>query len=138
MPTALPALSIVVAKPMPTKVPALVGLRIAVTMPTTSPLMFTSGPPELPGLAAASNWISRVSTCRPSVETNSRFRPETTPDDTDGPIPNGKPTATTSSPGARSRLDPSVAAGRSSGMDLARITARSLSGWIATTSASAS
>ena len=33
------------------------GLRMAVTMPTTSPSMVTSGPPELPGLAAASNWI---------------------------------------------------------------------------------
>ena len=33
----------------------------------------------------------------------SRFSPETTPADTDGPMPKGKPTATTLSPGSRSR-----------------------------------
>ena len=68
-------------------------------MPTTSPSIVTSGPPELPGLAAASNWIRLVSICCPSGERNWRFRPETTPADADGPMPNGKPTATTWSPG---------------------------------------
>ena len=31
-----------------------------VTMPTTRPPMSTSGPPELPGFTAASNWIMSV------------------------------------------------------------------------------
>ncbi|MCY1221855.1 hypothetical protein D9M72_339270 [compost metagenome] len=110
---------------------------MAVTMPTTSPSMFTSGPPELPGLAAASNWMSLSRLCLRSGETNWRSSPETTPADTDGPMPNGKPTATTSLPGARSRLEPSIAAGRSSGMDLGRSTARSFSGMACTTVASA-
>ena len=34
-------------------------------MPTTSPSAVTSGPPELPGLAAASNWIRLVSSACP-------------------------------------------------------------------------
>src|SRR3977135_3822331 len=41
-----------IEKPMPTLPP--VRERIALLMPTTSPDMFTSGPPELPGLMAAS------------------------------------------------------------------------------------
>ena len=64
-------------------------------MPTTSPSIVTSGPPELPGFAAASNWIRLVIVCRPSGERNSRLSPETMPDDADGPMPNGKPTAST-------------------------------------------
>ena len=39
----------------------------------------------------------------PSAEWYSRFRPDTTPADADGPMPNGKPTATTSSPIAQIR-----------------------------------
>ena len=41
------------AKPMPWA-PA----RMATLTPTSSPLMFSSGPPELPGLMLASVWIS--------------------------------------------------------------------------------
>ncbi len=33
------------------------GRKIAVLMPTTSPLTFRSGPPELPKLMAASVWM---------------------------------------------------------------------------------
>jgi hypothetical protein len=43
------------ANPMPMNTCSSVGFRMAVTMPTTSPSLVTSGPPELPGLAAASN-----------------------------------------------------------------------------------
>ena len=46
------------AKPMPMKVPASVGLASATTMPATCPRSLISGPPELPGLTAASNWMS--------------------------------------------------------------------------------
>jgi len=64
---------------MPMKVRCSPGLRMAVTMPTTWPSMVTSGPPLLPGLAAASNWIRLVSVFSPSDERNSRRSPETTP-----------------------------------------------------------
>jgi hypothetical protein len=43
------------AKPMPTEPP--VGDRMAVLMPTTSPFMLKSGPPELPLLMEASVWM---------------------------------------------------------------------------------
>ncbi len=63
----------------------------------------------------------------------SRFRPETTPAETDGPMPKGKPTATTSSPGF-------MPAGGDQGGRLqvvghgrrGVITARSSSGWAPT------
>jgi hypothetical protein len=46
------AMSIGMAKPMPADCVA-----TAVLMPTTAPLASASGPPELPGLIAASVWI---------------------------------------------------------------------------------
>ena len=44
------------AKPIPENVPE--GEIRKVLMPTTSPRAFTSGPPELPGLIAASVWMN--------------------------------------------------------------------------------
>ena len=44
-----------IANPMPWKPPEL--LRIAELMPTASPRVLMSGPPELPGLMAASVWM---------------------------------------------------------------------------------
>jgi hypothetical protein len=49
------ARSIGIAKPIPTEPPELV--KIELLTPTTSPTAFASGPPELPGLIAASVWI---------------------------------------------------------------------------------
>ncbi|MPN22111.1 hypothetical protein SDC9_169494 [bioreactor metagenome] len=121
---------------MPSGVRAAVGLRIAVTMPITSPSIVTSGPPELPGLAAASNWMRLRSTCLPSGDWNSRLKPESTPADTDGPMPNGKPTAITWSPAFSPSVERMVAACRSSGGSLALSTARSFSGWLLITCAS--
>ncbi len=43
------------AKPMPMEPPE--GEMMAVLMPTTSPCMLKSGPPELPRLMAASVWM---------------------------------------------------------------------------------
>ncbi len=43
------------AKPTPMKPP--VRVAIAVFMPITSPSRFTNGPPEFPGLMAASVWM---------------------------------------------------------------------------------
>ena len=47
-------------------------------MPTTSPAALSSGPPELPGFTAASNWI-RLLKESPAVVRNWRLRPDTTP-----------------------------------------------------------
>src|SRR5690606_1321421 len=128
MPAELAAVSIGTAKPMPMNTRCSVGFMIAVTMPITSPSAVTSGPPEFPGLAAASNWIRLVSSRSPSGERNSRRKPETMPALALGPMPNGNPTATTWSPPARSRGERIVAATRSSGIDCACSTARSRSG----------
>jgi len=48
------AVSIEIARPMPSAFPRMT----AVVIPTTSPLRSTSGPPELPGLMAASVWMA--------------------------------------------------------------------------------
>ena len=53
------ATSIGIAKPMP-----LLFWAIAVLMPMTFPPASSSGPPELPGLIAASVWI-RLESCSP-------------------------------------------------------------------------
>ena len=56
--------SIGIAKPRPIEpgspwlVVVSVAVWIAESMPTTSPARLTSGPPELPGLIAASVWIA--------------------------------------------------------------------------------
>ncbi len=62
------------AKPMPAELPLL--LKIMVFIPMSCPAESSSGPPELPGLMAASVWImSRMVTppmpciCRPSALT---------------------------------------------------------------------
>ena len=51
---------------------------IAVLMPTTSPAAVTSGPPELPGLSAASVWIT-LSISRPERVRKERPSALTTP-----------------------------------------------------------
>ena len=50
------AVLIGMAKPMPALCPTLEA--IMVLMPITSPCKFSSGPPELPGLMAASVWMA--------------------------------------------------------------------------------
>ena len=72
----------------------------AVLIPTTQPRPSASAPPELPGLSAASVWIT-FSTIRPAVrERTGSERPsaETTPAVTDPAKPCGLPMATTSWP----------------------------------------
>ena len=56
------AMSIGIAKPMP-----LESAAMAVLMPTTLPPASSSGPPELPGLIAASVWIRLFRLWLPSV-----------------------------------------------------------------------
>ena len=48
------------ANPMPANASWPSGSASATTMPTTRPRLSSSGPPELPGLTAASNWMSPV------------------------------------------------------------------------------
>ena len=100
------------AKPMPTKKRWSVGFRIAGDDADDLASAVTSGPPELPGLTAASNWMRLVSRRFPSGERNSRRKPDTTPAVAEGPMPNGKPTATTWSPKARSAVERMVAANK--------------------------
>ena len=101
-------------------------------MPTTSPCRFTSGPPELPGLIAASVWIASMTVLAFSVPVASpvrtgRFSALTMPLVTVPCRPSGEPIATTCSPGARSAELPRVALVRPL-TPLAWITARSVTG----------
>src|SRR5262249_60077842 len=57
--------SIGMAKPMPAFVPE--GERMAVVTPITRPAESSNGPPELPGLMAASVWITLVISRPPLV-----------------------------------------------------------------------
>ena len=80
-------------------------VAIALLMPTTSPRMLTSGPPELPGLIAASVWIASMTVlasrrCRwLSPVRTGRFSALTMPLVTVPCRPSGEPIATTCSPG---------------------------------------
>ena len=73
-------------------------LTIAVFMPITSPRRLRSGPPELPGLMAAS--VCSMSFVRPGAAGRGRPRAEMTPTVTVWLRPNGAPMAMTQSPGA--------------------------------------
>jgi hypothetical protein len=65
-------------------------------MPMTMPRLSSSGPPELPGFTAASNWMSPL---RLPVSVSAvRLRPETTPAETLSVSPRGLPIATTDAP----------------------------------------
>ena len=84
------------AKPMPT-FPLPSGDSIWELMPITRPLASSSGPPELPGLIAASVWITLL-IVNPLGALISRWRAETIPVVTVRSSPNGFPIATTGSP----------------------------------------
>ena len=70
----------------------------AVLMPTTRDDESASAPPELPGLSAASVWMTSSTTraVRPSRVGSDRPSPLTTPAVTEPARPSGLPTATTS------------------------------------------
>ena len=88
--------------------------------------MFSSGPPELPGLIDASVWMKSVNVRPASFDGTERPSAETTPVVTVPLRPNGLPTATTVSPIIRSKEVPIGAAVRF--FESTRRTARSLSG----------
>ena len=70
------AVSIGIAKPRPIEPPSFPDvapmLRIAVLMPITAPVESTSGPPELPGLIAASVWMASITASAPESPASSR------------------------------------------------------------------
>ena len=102
------AMSIGMAKPMP-----LESVATAVLMPTTAPEASASGPPELPGLMAASVWIRFVIRVAPLSTAMSRPLPETMPLVTENEyMPSGLPTAITSWPTLSPSLLPIGATGR--------------------------
>ncbi len=78
-------------------------MMTAVLMPITSPRDDTSGPPELPGLSAASVWITS-SIMRPVVARSVRPSADTTPAVTVDSKPSGLPMAIASWP-RRSALE---------------------------------
>ena len=80
----------------------------AVLMPITSPREDTSGPPELPGLSAASVWITS-SISRPVRARSERPSAEMTPAVTVDSKPSGLPIATASWPRRSVLESPSVA-----------------------------
>jgi hypothetical protein len=105
----------------------------AVLIPTTSPRPSDSAPPELPGLSAASVWITSSTTrmAVPERVGSDRPRADTTPAVTELANPCGLPIATTSWPTLSRAASPSGAgAGTASS---ARRTARSDSGSVPTT-----
>ena len=77
-------------------------------MPTTSPRVLNSGPPELPGLTATSVWMKGTTLSSGSE----RPLALTTPAVTVFSKPNGEPIASTHSPTFRSLVLPSVTTGR--------------------------
>ena len=106
-------------------------MMTAVLMPTTSPREDTSGPPELPGLSAASVWITS-SISRPVRARRERPSADTTPVVTVDSKPSGLPMAMTSCPRLSSLELPSAAAGSVTGAST-RSSARSVSGSSPTT-----
>ena len=107
---------------------------MAVFMPTTSPRTFSRGPPELPGLMAAS--VCSMSMVRPSVTGKGRLSALTTPTLTVWDSPNGLPMAMTQSPGCICAESPNLASGSAwSGFSVNSISALSVSGSRPTTRA---
>ena len=97
----------------------------AVFTPTTRPRLSASAPPELPGLSAASVWITLSITRAARLERAGSERPraDTTPAVTEPLKPCGLPIATTSWPTRSASASPSSASTKRS--PSARTTARS-------------
>ena len=91
------AVSIGIAKPMPTLPLPPPPVSIWELIPTTSPEASISGPPELPGLIAASVWIT-LEIEKPLGAWIWRWSAETMPLVTVRSSPKGLPIATTGSP----------------------------------------
>jgi hypothetical protein len=97
-----------------------------VLMPMTSPSVLTSGPPELPGLMAASVWSHRLYSLTPG---RNRRVQDTMPMLTLRDMPHGAPIAITKSPSLSRAESPSFAkgGGDSPGLSLSWSSERSTS-----------
>ncbi len=93
------------AKPTPSPPPELV--LICWLIPITLPAASTSGPPELPGLIAASVWMAPGIANSPLSDWMSRSIADTTPTESDWRSPNGDPIAATGEPTGTLALEPS-------------------------------
>jgi hypothetical protein len=110
--SALLAVSIGTAKPIPTLPLPPPPVSIWELMPITRPAASSSGPPELPGLIAASVWMtSRI--VKPFGALIWRCRALTTPVVSVRSRPNGLPIAIVGSPTCTSLAEPSVSGCRS-------------------------
>ena len=118
------------AKPIPTLPPDASPLAVAICelIPMTRPLASSSGPPELPGLSAASVWIT-LSIAKPLGAVSRRWSAETTPVVSVRSSPNGLPIATVGSPTRTEPESPrsSGVSSRSSPSTSTRSSARSVS-----------
>jgi hypothetical protein len=103
-------LSIGMAKPTPLNAPE--GLAMAVLMPISRPLESNRGPPLLPGLMAASVWITPAIGRPVAADSISRPTPLTIPVVSVWSSPNGFPIANTFCP-TRNALDRPSGTGRS-------------------------
>ena len=121
------------AKPMPSLPPD--SLSICALTPTTSPAPFTSGPPELPWLIAASVWIESLMV-KSFGAVIWRCSALTIPLVTVPSSPNGLPSATTFSPTVSSFELPSESGSRTFAGASTLMTARSVEGSLPTTVAS--
>ena len=92
------------AKPTPSPPPD--WLSICWLMPITRPSGPTSGPPELPGLIAASVWIAPA-IWKSVSDATERLTALTTPTESDCCCPNGEPIAATGWPTETFPLSPS-------------------------------
>ena len=86
--------------------------KICELMPTTSPRMLSSGPPELPGFTATSVWMNGTASRFGSPDRFSRLVAETMPAVTVFAKPKGEPMATTHSPTRSLFGSPKRTAGR--------------------------
>jgi hypothetical protein len=127
----VPTVSEGIAKPTPLLLPD--RLELCVLIPITRPLVSRSGPPELPGLIAASVWSA--STGRLAGDSICWWRSLTMPVVRVPAWPYGLPIATTASPTCVRSESPSVSGCRSEAGAATRITARSVSVSRATTCA---
>ncbi len=126
------AMSTGTANPIPTFPPD--SLKIAVFMPIISPREFNSGPPELPGLIAASVWMTPA-ICSPEGDCSGRSSALMMPVVSVWSRPNGLPIASTFCPTWRPDEVPIGTARSFSGGASIRSTAMSWSGSTPTTRA---
>ena len=115
------------AKPIPTLPEEPSPVAICELTPITRPVASSSGPPELPGLIAASVWITSSIGSRSGAVIR-RCSAETTPVVSVRSSPKGLPIATVGSPTLHVEESPSASGCRAGPFGLTASTARSVSG----------